>query len=102
VAEPDILICDEVTSALDVSVQATIVELLKKLQYERNLSIIFITHNLALVRSLAESVAVLANGRIIESGDASEIIDHPSAPYTAQLMADLPRMATASPGQNFA
>ena len=63
VVEPDLLVCDEVTSALDVSVQAVIVELLRRLQRERQLAMIFITHNLALVRSIAQSAVVLCDGR---------------------------------------
>ena len=64
--EPELLICDEVTSALDVSVQAVIVELLRRLQSERHLAMIFITHNLALVRSIAQTVAVLSVGKVVE------------------------------------
>ncbi len=63
VVSPDLLVCDEITSALDVSVQATIVELLRRLQAERHLSLLFITHNLALVRSIAQTVTVLSQGK---------------------------------------
>jgi peptide/nickel transport system ATP-binding protein len=68
VVEPDLLICDEVTSALDVSVQAVIVEELRRLQRERHLAMIFITHNLALVRSIAQSAVVLRDRRGGRSG----------------------------------
>jgi peptide/nickel transport system ATP-binding protein len=96
VAEPSLLICDELTSALDVSVQAAIVELLRRLQRERNLSMIFITHNLALVRSIAQECAVLADGRIVEAGRVDEVLEHPSEAYTARLLSDVPRLSVTS------
>jgi peptide/nickel transport system ATP-binding protein len=92
VVEPDLLICDEVTSALDVSVQAVIVELLRGLQAERRIAMIFITHNLALVRSIAQSVVVLRNGAVVESGMVGQVLDRPADPYTAQLMEDVPKL----------
>ena len=66
-AEPQILVCDEITSALDVSVQAALVELLAELQRSMNLGLLFITHNLALIRTIADRVAVMSAGRIVES-----------------------------------
>jgi peptide/nickel transport system ATP-binding protein len=92
VAQPDLLICDEVTSSLDVSVQAVIVELLRKIQQERHLGMIFITHNLALVRSIAQHVVVLRDGKIAESGPAQQILEHPSDPYTQRLVEDMPKL----------
>jgi peptide/nickel transport system ATP-binding protein len=92
--EPDLLICDEVTSALDVSVQAIIVELLRKIQRERQLTMLFITHNLALVRSIAQSAVVLRDGKIVEAGSAEQVLSSPSAAYTAELMADVPKLVT--------
>jgi peptide/nickel transport system ATP-binding protein len=92
VAQPDLLICDEVTSSLDVSVQAVIVELLRKVQQERHLGMIFITHNLALVRSIAQYVVVLRDGKIAESGPAQQILEHPSDPYTQRLVEDMPKL----------
>jgi len=92
VVEPDLLICDEVTSALDVSVQAVIVELLRGLQAEHNIAMIFITHNLALVRSIAQSVVVLRDGAVVESGPVGQVLDHPGDPYTARLMEDVPKL----------
>jgi len=80
VVEPDLLVCDEVTSALDVSVQAVIVELLRQLQRERHLAMIFITHNLALVRSIAQTAIVLNEGRIVEAGPVGDILEHPKDP----------------------
>ena len=95
VVDPDVLICDEVTSALDVSVQATIVELLRRLQSERQLSMVFITHNLALVRSIAQSCVVLSEGRVVESGTVEQILSNPEHPYTQRLIRDVPRLEQA-------
>jgi len=94
ILEPDLLVCDEVTSALDVSVQAAIVELLRGLQAERGLSLIFITHNLPLVRSIADQVVVLNQGAICEAGPVAEVLHSPKHPYTAQLLADVPKLET--------
>jgi len=90
VCRPEVLICDEVTSALDVSVQAAIVELLRGLQAENGLSLVFVTHNLALVRNIADEVVVLADGRLVERGDTASVLDAPQDPYTKQLIADTP------------
>jgi peptide/nickel transport system ATP-binding protein len=98
VVEPDLLVCDEVTSALDVSVQAVIVELLRSVQATRQLAMLFITHNLALVRSVAQLAVVLRQGEIIEAGPASQVLDHPASHYTARLLADAPRLASAPAG----
>jgi peptide/nickel transport system ATP-binding protein len=99
VVEPDLLICDEVTSALDVSVQAVIVELLRGLQTRRRIALIFITHNLALVRSIAQSVVVLRDGAVVESGPVGQVLDRPADPYTARLMQDVPKLTGAgTPG----
>jgi peptide/nickel transport system ATP-binding protein len=98
VVEPDLLICDEVTSALDVSVQAVIVELLRGLQAEHHIAMIFITHNLALVRSIAQSVVVLRSGAVVESGPVEQVLDHPADPYTARLMQDVPKLERPGAG----
>lgn len=87
VVEPRVLVCDEITSALDVSVQASVVETLLALQTERQLSLLFITHNLALVRSIAQRVVVLDQGVIVESGLTDSVLDHPQAEYTRVLLA---------------
>jgi peptide/nickel transport system ATP-binding protein len=94
--QPDLLVCDEVTSSLDVSVQAVIIELLAKLQRERGLAMLFVTHNLALIRSIAQQVAVMSDGRIVEWGDVEEVLDHPKAGQTRLLLRDIPRFGTAS------
>jgi peptide/nickel transport system ATP-binding protein len=93
VVEPTLLVCDEVTSSLDVSVQAVIVELLRRLQHERQLTLLFITHNLALVRSIAQTAVVLSDGRVVETGPVEEIMEHPQHPYTISLLRDVPRLA---------
>jgi len=92
VVQPDLLICDEVTSSLDVSVQAIIVELLRQIQRERHLAMIFITHNLALVRSIAQYAVVLRQGAVAESGPVDQILEHPADPYTRRLMEDVPKL----------
>jgi peptide/nickel transport system ATP-binding protein len=92
IAEPALLVCDEVTSALDVSVQAVVVELLRAAAARRHLAMLFITHNLALVRSVARFAVVLRHGEIVEAGPAGQVLAEPGSPYTAQLMADVPRL----------
>ncbi len=93
VVEPTLLVCDEVTSSLDVSVQAVIVELLRRLQHEHQLTMLFITHNLALVRSIAQTAVVLCDGRVVETGPVEEIMEHPQDPYTIRLLQDVPKLA---------
>jgi peptide/nickel transport system ATP-binding protein len=95
VVDPELLICDEITSALDVSVQALLVEQLRELQHQRGLTMLFITHNLAVVRSIAQDVIVLQEGRVVEAGPAERVLTAPEHPYTNQLLADLPRFAEA-------
>ncbi len=87
-ADPALLICDEITSSLDASVQAVVVEMLRGLQRSRGLAVIFITHNLALVRSIATAVLVLQDGAVVERGAVSEVVGRPAAGYTAQLIED--------------
>lgn len=96
ISSPSILICDEVTSALDVSVQAAIVELLGKLQRELGLSMVFVTHNLPLVRSIAQKVAVLADGYIVEYGETADVLANPQQPYTRELITNTPSLETAT------
>ncbi len=91
-AEPTVLICDEVTSWLDVSVQAAIIELLAKLQLETGVSMLFVTHNLALIRSVAQEVAVMNDGRIVELGLVDAVLQDPQADYTKALLADTPTL----------
>jgi peptide/nickel transport system ATP-binding protein len=89
-AEPRVLICDEVTSSLDVLVQASIVELLSKLVRDLGVAMIFVTHHLPLVRSLADTVAVMNRGELVEYGCVDEVLDNPQAEYTKNLLADTP------------
>jgi peptide/nickel transport system ATP-binding protein len=93
VVEPELLICDEVTSALDVSVQAAIVELLHRLQRTRGVALLLITHNLALVRSLADDVLILRDGRVVEHGPG--VLDRPQSEYAMQLLANVPALQLA-------
>ncbi|MGZ6313187.1 MAG: ABC transporter ATP-binding protein, partial [Candidatus Limnocylindrales bacterium] len=94
-AEPSLLICDEVTSALDVSVQAAIVELLRDLRVQTGLSMLFITHNLALIRTIADRVVVMTDGQIVESGATVDVFTSPSAEYTGKLLANTPTVEAA-------
>ena len=94
-AEPSLLVCDEVTSALDVSVQAAIVELLRELRTETGLSMLFITHNLALIRTIADRVVVMTDGTIVESGPTLEVFNSPQAEYTGKLLANTPTIEAA-------
>jgi peptide/nickel transport system ATP-binding protein len=86
-AEPDLLLCDEVTSALDVSVRASVIELLERLREERGTAYLLVSHELDVVRTFADRVAVLHQGRIVETGRTSDIFDSPEHPYTGQLLA---------------
>lgn len=90
VAEPSVLICDEVTSSLDVSVQASIIELLVKLTQDTGIGMLFVTHHLPLVRSLAQEVVVMNEGEIVELGSVDEVLANPQAEYTKNLLADTP------------
>jgi peptide/nickel transport system ATP-binding protein len=86
---PEILICDEPTSALDLSVQAQLINLLKDLQQESGLSYLFITHNMAVVSYIADEVAVMHDGQLVETGSCEQILQHPQQTYTQQLLASV-------------
>ena len=89
---PDLLICDEPTTALDVTIQARILELIKRLQVEHGISVIYITHDLGVVANVAERVAVLYAGQIVELGTVEDIFYDPRHPYTWALLSSLPQL----------
>lgn len=93
-ADPDILICDEPTTALDVTIQAQILELINKLKAERKLSVIFITHDLGVVANMADDIAVMYAGKIVEYGTADDIFYNPRHPYTWALLSSMPDLDT--------
>ncbi len=102
-ASPDILICDEPTTALDVTIQAQILELINNLKTERNLSVIFITHDLGVVANMADRIAVMYAGKIVELGTAEDVFYDPRHPYTWALLSSMPDLdskerLTAIPG----
>ena len=92
--EPDLLIADEPTTALDVTIQAQILKLLKKLQEERNTTLLFITHDLSVVAQIADRVGVMQQGQLVEQGTKDEVLYHPKHEYTKELIASLPQKMT--------
>ncbi len=93
-ANPDILICDEPTTALDVTIQAQILELINKIKADRNLSIIFITHDLGVVANMADRIAVMYAGKIVEVGTSRDVFYSPAHPYTWALLSAMPDIET--------
>lgn len=91
-AEPRVIVCDEPTSALDVSVQAQILNLLMRLKVERGLSYLLITHNFGVVEFAADRIAVMKDGRIVETGPARDVLEHPQTAYAKMLLASVPRL----------
>ena len=93
-SNPEILICDEPTTALDVTIQSQILELITKLKKEKNLSIIFITHDLGVIANMADDIAVMYAGKIVEYGTVEDIFYNPRHPYTWALLASMPDLNT--------
>ena len=103
--EPDILLCDEPTTALDVTVQAEVLALLADLRASRGLSLVFVSHDLAVVASLCDRVVVFRDGQVVETGATATIVNWPDQPYTRALVdavLPLPALAQAGPGEGTA
>lgn len=94
-AEPKLIVCDEPVSALDVTTQAQVIALLSELQRELGIGLVFIAHDLAVVRQVSDRVAVMRQGRIVEQGAVDEVYGSPQDPYTRQLLAAVPALDPA-------
>ena len=92
VLNPAFIVCDEITSALDVSVQAEILQLLLKIREERNLTLLFITHNIGVVEYLSDQTVVMHKGKVVEQGSTAQVCGNPQHPYTQKLLAAVPRL----------
>jgi peptide/nickel transport system ATP-binding protein len=101
ILEPDILIADEPTTALDVTTQAQILELIRQMQRARRMGVLFITHDFGVVAEIADRIAVMQHGRLVEQGTAATILDAPSHPYTRGLLAAVPGIVPAPPRGSF-
>ena len=95
--KPDLMICDEIVSSLDVSIQAQIVELLLELRNKLDLALLFIAHDLSLVRALSDRIYVMYLGKIVESGNTAEVLSSPSHPYTRALVQSVPTLNRECP-----
>ena len=90
ICEPRLVVCDEPVSALDVSVQAQVLNLLRDLQRTTGVALLFITHDMRVVRHMSDRIGVLYHGRLVEEGAAEDVIAHPSDPYTQELIDAIP------------
>ena len=95
--DPEVLVLDEAVSALDVSVQAQVLNLLKDLQDELGLAYLFISHDLAVVRFMADEVLVMRNGEVVEQADVEQILERPQQDYTRRLIGAIPRGYVGAP-----
>lgn len=95
--KPQVLIADEITSALDVSVQGAVLNLIREMQRELGLSMLFISHNLAVVRYVADTVAVMSHGHILEHGPTADVLENPTHDYTRELLAAVPGGTSSTP-----
>jgi peptide/nickel transport system ATP-binding protein len=99
--EPDILIADEPTTALDVTTQAQVLALIREMQRNRRMAVLFITHDFGVVAEIADRIAVMQHGRLVEQGAALDVLERPQHPYTRSLLAAVPDLAPAAPRHNF-
>ena len=97
--QPKLIVCDEPVSALDVSIQAQILNLLRSLQHDFNLTFVFISHDLSVIRQIADRIAVMYLGRVVELGASEAIYEHPKHPYTAALLSAVPRASADGDGR---
>jgi peptide/nickel transport system ATP-binding protein len=95
--EPELIIADEATTALDVTIQAQVIDLVTRLQAELGTAVLWITHDLGVVAGMADEVAVMYGGRIVEQAPVDELFEHPAHPYTRALLAARPRIGDRSP-----
>ena len=100
VTEPDIIIADEPTTALDVTVQAQILRLLKELQVRRNIGVIFISHDLSVVADIADEIGVMQYGKFVEVGDRDTVFNNPQDDYTRRLLAAVPGTQKEATGES--
>lgn len=96
VVNPEFIVCDEITSALDVSVQAEILQLLLDIRTENNLTLLFITHNIAVVEYLCDQTVVMYKGKVVEQGTTAEVCGNPQRAYTQKLLSAVPRLELAA------